>query len=232
MFDVFFFVAFPYIALLLLIGGTIYRAFSGFRTVARGRWRWSARGDLMWTTRSTGFFGRASIGPAALSLHWGILILFLAHIAGVIGGAANWPSWVGFFRWTGLFGGLLLLYGLVWAFIRRCTIAQVRSMSSAEDFIVLLFLIVIAGLGLYHSSVQLAFGVSYAVGPWLVGLFTLQPDARLLAEVSMTMKLHIIIASAFFAYLPFTKLVHLFSFPWSYATRPPISMRSYVGLKK
>jgi nitrate reductase gamma subunit len=165
-------------------------------------------------------------------LHWGLLILFVAHLVGVIGGAANWPAWVDFFRWVGLFGGLLAFYGLSWALVRRAGVPQVRSMSTAEDFIVLLFLLVIAGLGLYHAGVQLAFGVSYAVGPWLAGLFILQPDARLLAEVSLTMKLHIIIASLFLAYLPFTKLVHLFSYPFAYATRPPISMRSYVGLKK
>jgi nitrate reductase gamma subunit len=232
MFDVFFFVALPYIALLLLVGGSIYRAFSGFRTVARGRWTWGARGDLLWTTRSTGFFGRASIGPAALSLHWGLFILFVAHLVGVIGGAANWPAWVAFFRWTGMFGGVLVLYGLIWALARRLGISQVRAMSSAEDYIVLLFLIVIAALGLHHAAIQLAFGVSYAVGPWLVGLFTLQPNAGLLAEVSVTMKLHIIAASLFLAYLPFTKLVHLFSYPFAYAVRPPISMRGYVGLKK
>lgn len=232
MYDTFFFAGLPYVALLLLVGGSIYRAFTGLRTVARGRWRWSARGDLLWTTRSTGFFGRASIGPAALSLHWGLLILVIAHLVGVIGGASSWPTWVNAFRWSGMVGGLMVLYGLAWAFIRRCAIPQVRAMSRAEDYIVLVFLIAIAGLGLYHSAVQLAFGVSYAVGPWLVSLFRLQPDATLLAAVPMTMKLHIIIACVFFAYLPFTKLVHLFSYPLAYATRPPISMRSYVGLKK
>ena len=60
----------------------------------------------------------------------------------------------------------------------------------------------------------------------------LQVAFALVGPVHSTMKLHIIVAFVFFAYLPFTKLVHAFSFPFSYATRPPISMRSYVGLKK
>ncbi|HJO76727.1 MAG TPA: hypothetical protein QF658_04135, partial [Pelagibacteraceae bacterium] len=42
----------------------------------RGKWDLSVRGDYLWTTRSTGFFGRASIGPASLCLHWGLIILF------------------------------------------------------------------------------------------------------------------------------------------------------------
>jgi len=232
MFDVFLFVALPYIAILLFIGGSVYRAFSGFRTIARGQWAWSARGDLLWTTRSTGFFGRASIGPAALSLHWGLLLTILAHLVGFIGGWLNWTAWVEFFRWVGMFGGVLILYGAAWALVRRISVPQLRAMSTGEDYLVLVFLLVITGFGLYHAAIQLAFGVSYAVGPWFAGLFTLQPDVTLLAEVSLVMKLHIVVAFVFLAYLPFTKLVHLFSFPFAYITRPPISMRSYAGLKK
>jgi nitrate reductase gamma subunit len=45
-------------------------------------------------------------------------------------------------------------------------------------------------------------------------------------------KLHIIVAMLFFAYFPFTKLVHVFSYPFGYFTRSFISMRTYLGLKK
>jgi nitrate reductase gamma subunit len=232
MLDVFLFVALPYIAILLLVGGSIYRAFTGFRSIARGKWAWSARGDLLWTTRSTGFFGRASIGPAALSLHWGLFIILVTHVVGFIGGAAHWAAWVEFFRWAGMFGGVLVLYGAAWALVRRFSVPQLRAMSTAEDYLVLAFLLVITGLGLYHAAIQLAFGVSYAVGPWFAGLFTLQPDATLLADAPLVIQLHMIVAFVFLAYLPFTKLVHAFSFPFAYVTRPPISMRSYLGLKK
>lgn len=232
MVDNFFFVALPYIALLLLIGGSAYRAFTGVKTAFRGTLAWSARGDLLWTTRSTGFFGRASIGPAALTLHWGLVILVVTHVLGFVGGAGNWPLLIDFFRWAGMFGGILVLYGASWAFARRLIVPQLRAMSTLEDHIVLLFLIVITGLGLYHSAVQLAFGVSYAVGPWLVSLITLQPDGGLIAGASLVVKLHMITALLFLAYLPFTKLVHVFSYPFGYVTRPYISMRSYVGLKR
>lgn len=228
----FFFVALPYIALLLFIGGSIYRAFTGIKTAFRGRLDWSARGDLLWTTRSTGFFGRASIGPAVLSLHWGLVIVIVAHVLGFIGGSSGWPVLVDFFRWGGMFGGMLLLYGASWAFVRRLVSRQLRAMSTREDYIVLLFLMVIVGLGMYHSTVQLAWGVSYAVGPWFESLFTLQPNAELIAGAPFIAKLHMIVALIFLAYLPFTKLVHVFSFPFAYINRPYISMRRYVGLKR
>lgn len=232
MVDNFFFVGLPYIAILLFIGGSAYRAFTGVMTTFRGKLAWSARGDLLWTTRSTGFFGRSSIGPAALSLHWGVIIVIALHVAGFIGGAGNWPSLVDFFRWGGMFGGMLLLYGASWALVRRLTSCQLRAMSNLEDYILLLFLIVILGLGLYHSAVQLAFGVSYAVGPWFASIFKLQPDVGLVAGAPFVVKLHMIVIFVFMAYFPFTKLVHAFSYPWSYIIRPYISMRSYVGLKR
>ena len=230
--DNFFFVALPYITILLFFGGSLYRAFTGAKTAFRGKLTWSARGDFLWTTRSTGFFGRASIGPAALSLHWGLFIVIIGHVVGFVGGAGGWPLLVDFFRWSAMFGSVLLLYGASWALVRRLVSPQLRAMSTREDYAVLLFLIVSTGLGLFHSVVQVAFGVSFAVGPWLVGLFTFQPDAGLVAGASLVSKLHMITNFVFLAYLPFTKLVHVFSFPFGYLTRPSISMRSYVGLKR
>ncbi|MDP6645947.1 MAG: respiratory nitrate reductase subunit gamma [Rhodospirillales bacterium] len=232
MWDNFFFIGLPYITIILFFGGVIYRGLSGSMSGHRGKWDMTARGDYLWTTRSTGFFGRASIGPASLCLHWGIVILFLAHLIGFIGGAYNLADWVDFFRWVGLGGGILFLYGVIWAFVRRLVIPQVAAMSTPDDYVILLFLILISGFGLYQSAVELVFGVSYSAGPWIAGVFQLQPDAAMISGAPFTNKLHIILALLFFAYLPFTKLVHIFSYPFGYITRPLISMRRYVALKK
>lgn len=232
MFDHFFFVGLPYISLLFFIFGSLYRTFTGFKSFYRGRFEWSARGDFLWTTRSTGFFGRASIGPAVLCLHWGLIVLVVAHIIGFIGGAVGNPSLVEFFRWIGMFGCVLLLYGASWALVRRLSKRELRAMSSLEDYLVLLFLIVITGLGLYHSAITLTFGVSYAVGPWLVGLLTLCSDPNLLTTAPLAVRVHMIVNFIFFAYFPFTKLVHAFSYPFGYFARPYITMRSYASLKR
>jgi nitrate reductase gamma subunit len=232
MWDNFLFIGLPYISITLFFGGIIYRGFSASMSRHRGKWDWTARGDYLWTTRSTGFFGRASIGPASLCLHWGIIILFFAHIVGLIGGAYKLASWVDFFRWVGLAGGILFFYGIVWALVRRITNPQVEAMSTPDDYIILLFLIFISGLGLYQSAVQLVFGISYSAGPWLGSILKLQPDVSRIAGAPLINKLHIIFALLFFAYFPFTKLVHVISYPFGYITRPFISMRKYVALKK
>ncbi|MDP7065427.1 MAG: respiratory nitrate reductase subunit gamma [Arenicellales bacterium] len=232
MWDNFLFIGLPYVTAALFFGVIIYRGFSGMMSGHRGKWDWTVRGDYLWTTRSTGFFGRASIGPASLCLHWGILTLFIAHLVGFIGGAYNLASWIEFFRWVGLGGGILFLYGAGWAFIRRVIVPQIRAMSTPDDYIVLLFLIVIDGLGLYQAALKLVFGISYSVGPWLASIIKLQPEVTMIAGAPIINKLHIVVALLFFAYFPFTKLVHVFSYPFRYSTRSFISMRRYVGLKK
>jgi nitrate reductase gamma subunit len=232
MWDNFFFIGLPYITITLFFAGIIFRCFSGIVSGYRDKWQWGARGDYLWTTRSTGFFGRASIGPASLCMHWGLIILFFAHLAGFIGGAYNLASWVDFFRWAGLGAGVVFFYGIIFAFVRRLVILQVKAMSSLDDYIVLLFLIIIGGFGLYQSGVELVFGISYSAGPWIASIFRLQPDVSAIVGAPLVNKLHIIFALLFFAYFPFTKLVHVFSYPFGYITRPYISMRRYVALKK
>lgn len=223
--DNFLFIFLPYLAIVMFFGGTAYRAFSGRRA-------WSARGDFFWTTRSTGFFGRATIGPAALCLHWGLITLVIAHIVGFIGGAYFLTNWVAFFRWVGLFGGILFLYGVLWAFFRRITNRKLRAMSRMEDYNILILLLIVVGLGLYQSAIKLVFGISYLVGPWLGSLFRLQPDIQSIAVAPLLNKLHVIFALTFFVYFPFTKLVHLASYPFQYFFRNYISVRTYRGLKK
>ena len=55
------------------------------------------------TTRASGIFaGRDTLGLAAHLLHWGIFLVFLGHIAGLIGGIRGWGDWVGAFFWMGV----------------------------------------------------------------------------------------------------------------------------------
>ncbi|HJO76731.1 MAG TPA: respiratory nitrate reductase subunit gamma [Pelagibacteraceae bacterium] len=192
----------------------------------RGKWDLSVRGDYLWTTRSTGFFGRASIGPASLCLHWGLIILFVSHLIGFIGGSYNYSSWIEFFKWVGLGGGIIFLYGASWAFLRRIFIPQVKAMSTPDDYIMLLLLILIAALGVYQSAIEMVFGVSFLAGPWIASIFKLQPDVSAISAAPLINKLHIIIAFLFFAYFPFTKLVHFASYPFGYINRPYVSMRT------
>ena len=64
------------------------------------------------------------------------------------------------------------------------------------------------------------------VSPWVRGLLTFQPDPALMADVPLAFQLHILCALALFGLWPFTRLVHVFSAPLGYLTRPYIVYRT------
>ena len=69
-------------------------------------------------------------------------------------------------------------------------------------------------------SLVLAFSV------WFRSIFTLHPQAHLMADVPLSFKLHIIAGLLLFCIWPFTRLVHAVSAPVGYVARPPVVYRS------
>lgn len=208
----FLFAVFPYIALTLFIVVPIIRRM---------------RGGFTFTTRASGFIERPAMGIAALSFHWGIIILFLAHILGLIGGLATNMNMIDYFHWTGLVAGIFALYGFSLALIRRCVIPEMRAVSQVDDYIVLLLLVVIVGFGLYPVIADKSFGLSMTVAPWFKSIFLLSPDWAGMAGMPLTSKIHITGGFLLAAYFPFTKLVHMWTYPFNYFIRPFQSMRTY-----
>jgi nitrate reductase gamma subunit len=179
-----------------------------------------------WSTRASSMFGRRLLGVASLLLHWGLFLVLAGHLAGLIGGVLGSEGAIAFFYWSGLVGGFMVLAGSVTALYRRVTSPSVRAMSQPDDYIVHLFIIAIVGLALYQVIVHRIFGVAYTASSWAASLWTLHPQPGLMASVSLITKLHILLALTFFAYFPFTKLVHFWTFPINYFVRPNLSMRT------
>jgi len=179
-----------------------------------------------WSTRASGLFGRRLLGAASLLFHWGLLLVLLGHLSGLIGGVLGWDAAIGFFYWAGLLGGIMVLVGSALALYRRLTSPEVRAMSQAEDYVVHVFIIGIVSLALYQVLVHRIFGIAYGASSWAASLWTLSPQPELMASASLLTKLHVLLALTFFAYFPFTKLVHFWTFPINYFVRPRLSMRT------
>ena len=64
------------------------------------------------------------------------------------------------------------------------------------------------------------------VSVWFRGIFRLDPHPELMAAAPIGFQLHALAAFALFALWPFTRLVHVFSAPLGYLTRPYIVYRS------
>lgn len=178
------------------------------------------------TTRASSLFDRRRLGRASLLLHWGLVVLFLGHVAGFLGGLAGLGSWITFFLWAGLAGGVAALIGSALALWRRFAVPEVRAMSRWDDYVVHGFLLAILGLGLYQVIVHRIFGVAYTASAWLATVIQLAPQPALMASATLVSKLHVLLAFTFFGIFPFTKLVHFWTYPVFYLTRPYQSVRT------
>ncbi len=208
----FFFIVLPYVALTLFIVVPIIRR---------------RRGGFGFTTRASGFFERPSMGIASVAFHWGIITLFVAHIFGLIGGLTLSAAWVDAFHWIGLAAGLATIYGASLALLRRIVVPELRAVSRHDDYLVLALLIAILSLGLYPVVVDKTFGLSMTAAPWVESIVKLSPEVGGMAGLPLVTKLHVILATIFIAYFPFTKLVHVWTVPLGYLVRPYQSMRTY-----
>jgi len=180
------------------------------------------------TTRASGMFGRRGQGIAMHLFHWGLFLVLIGHLAGLIGVTLGLsPFWVKpFFYWSALTGGLMTLAGAVFALIRRIMTPEVRAMSQLDDYVVLLLLIAILSIALYQVLVVKAFGFVYAVAPWFTSIWAFSPDPSLMVGASLLTKIHVFLALTLFAYFPFTKLVHFWTLPVNYFVRPYQVMRT------
>lgn len=179
-----------------------------------------------WSTRASSLFASRSLGVASLLMHWGLLLVLVGHIFGLFGGLLGAKAPIDFFYWSALVGGLMVLAGSILALGRRIVVPAVRAMSQPDDYLVHVFLIPIVSLALYQVVIHRVFGVAYTASSWVASFWTLSPQPELMNSASLLSKLHVLLALAFFAYFPFTKLVHFWTFPINYFVRSPQSMRT------
>jgi len=179
-----------------------------------------------WSTRASSLFQRQSLGLASTLLHWGLLLVLVGHLIGLFGGLLGSEASIQAFFWTGLVGGVFVLLGSLLALWRRLRIPEVRAMSQHDDYVVHLFLILIVGIRLYQVIAHRIFGIAYNASSWVASLWRFDPQPELMASASVLTQLHVFLALTFFAYFPFTKLVHAWTYPVNYFVRPYQSMRT------
>lgn len=178
------------------------------------------------TTRASGLFGRNLLALASLLFHWGIILLFVGHLVGLVGGVLGSGAWVNGFYWIGLVGGLMAICGSVLALLRRHFVPEVRAMSKLDDYLVHYLLIGIIGIGLYQSLVHRIWGVAFAGSAWFASLWRFQPEPELMAGAGLLTQIHVFLGLVLAAYFPFTKLIHVWTYPINFFVRPYQSMRT------
>jgi len=203
---------FPYVAIALIVVVTTWRYFSN---------------RFSYSSLSSQFLESRQLFWGSVPWHYGILVVLGGHLVSFLiprqilaWNGVPWRLYV--LEVSALAFGLLALLGLVMLIYRRATNARIRQVTSTMDVVLLLVLLVQVVAGLW-TTIFFRWGSSWYAGfavPYLWSVFKLSPDPSLVANLPFMVKLHIFGAFSIVALLPFTRLVHLLSFPLTYVWRP------------
>ena len=210
--NLFLFVGIPYIAVAVAIVGTIVRY----------------RSDrFSFSSQSSQFLENRSLFWGSNAWHYGILIVLFAHVAALLVAGA-WatlvsnPTRLYILETIGVGVGLLAFFGLLVLVLRRLVNPRVQSVTSRADWLLLVVLLAQVGLGLYISIVY-RWGSDWYLHtavPWLHSLAKLQPDASTMTVLPWSVKLHALGGFILLMIFPYTRLVHIVTYPISYLWRP------------
>ncbi len=212
--NTFFFGIYPYIAVIVMILGSILRY---------------DRDPYSWKADSSQLLGRKGLRLGSNLFHVGILLLFFGHLFGLL--TPHW-AYEPFITASqkqmlamvagGIFGGLAFV-GMVILIWRRTTNDRVRATTKFMDMAILLILFVQLVLGLLTipQSAQHPDGSSMiAMAEWAQHIVTFRPGAAdFIQPQHWIFKLHIVLGLTIFLIFPFTRLVHIFSAPFKYLFR-------------
>jgi len=207
---------YPYIALAVLIVGSVIRY---------------DREPYTWRSGSSQLLRRKQLVWGSVLFHIGVLFIFAGHLVGLLTpivlfdalgishGAKQLLAVV-----AGGIAGIMAIIGASLLVHRRLFDARVRTASSTSDtlIIILLWLQLALGLATIPLSLQHLDGHEMTkFMSWAQGIFTFDMQASsYIADVSPVFKLHLLLGLTILLLFPFTRLVHMLSAPVRYLWRP------------
>ncbi|WJZ02350.1 respiratory nitrate reductase subunit gamma [Corynebacterium freiburgense] len=222
--ETFLWVAFPWLSFAVFIIGTVWR------------WHYDQFG---WTTKSSQIYESKLLRLSSPVFHYGMLGVIAGHVVG-LAIPKSWTLTLGISQhayhflaaYIGSLFGLAAVIGLIGLLYRRFVVRTVHLATTIGDKIMYLLLSIAIVLGFYATVSTQIFGTAEGydyretISPWLRSVFAFQPQPELMADVPLAFKLHIIAGLMLIIAWPFTRLVHVFSAPVGYSTRPYVVYRS------
>jgi nitrate reductase gamma subunit len=130
----------------------------------------------------------------------------------------------------GAISGFMTLTGVAILIYRRRTTGPVFSATTRNDkaMYVLLVATLVVGLGTTVLGNLTGHPHDYrqTVAPYFRSVFYLHPHVDLITQAPLGFQIHVLLAWVLIAAWPFTRLVHVFSAPVGYLTRPYIVYRT------
>jgi len=202
----------PYVAIIIAILVTPIRYFTR---------------RFSYSSLSSQFLETKQLFRGSVPWHYGIVYVLVGHIVGFLipRSVLAWngvPIRLYVLEITALAAGLTALWGLVNLIIRRVTNSRIRAVTSKMDVLLLLVLIAQVVTGVLIAMLY-RWGSTWYAGvmvPYLYSIIKLQPNIQLVENLPFIVQLHVIVAFALTILLPFSRLVHFLSIPFSYLWRP------------
>ncbi len=224
--DVFLWGILPYMMVVILVGGLIWR------------YRYDQFG---WTTRSSQLYESRLLRIGSPLFHFGILIVIFGHLMGLVV-PESWTEAIHISEGAyhavalslGSVAGFATLAGIVILIYRRRTTGPVFMATTKNDktmYVVLVAALVTGLVTTVLSALDPSPDQNYreTVAPWFRSLFVFQPDIAAMSAAPLSFHIHTLMGMALFILWPFTRLVHAFTAPLQYLFRPYIVYRSRGG---
>lgn len=206
---------YPYIALAVFLLGSLIRF---------------EREQYSWRSGSSQLLRRKQLIVGSVLFHVGILFLLVGHTVGLLTPQAIYglvitaPQKQLLAIVSGGAAGALCFVGLTMLLHRRLFDERIRATSSTADIAILglLWLQLVLGLLTIPFSLGHLDGhVMLQLSHWAQAVVTFQADAAShLDGVAPVFKAHILLGLTLFVAFPFSRLVHVWSAPVTYAFRP------------
>jgi len=210
--NIFLFIVLPYLAIAILLIGSIYRYRTNGFTVS---------------SLSSEFLEGRTLFWGSQPFHWGLMFLFFGHLIAFLipRSVLAWnsePLRLIILEVSAFAFGLSVLFGLCALIYRRFSNPRIRTVTSKMDMFLLALLLLqtITGLLIAYSSRWGSSWFAAVLTPYLWSIFALNPDITAVSMTSWYIKTHIAGAFVLFLIIPFTRLIHLLVYPLPYLWRP------------
>lgn len=209
---IFFFVVLPYLALLTLLLGSIYRyCYSGFQV----------------SSLSSQFLESKQLYFGNRPFHWGLIFLFFGHLTAFLvpRSVLAWnqvPVRLQILEFTALAFGFIVLTGLILLIIRRIKTKRLHVVTTRMDIFVYLLLLVQVVSGLW-TAYFFRWGSSWfamVLTPYLYSILKFNPDVAAVTQLPFMVRVHIVSAFILVGMIPFTRFMHFLVYPFAYLWRP------------
>jgi nitrate reductase gamma subunit len=201
----------PYAAVTIAIGGGIAR----YRI-----------DRFSYSSQSSQFLENRTLFWGSVAWHYGILFVLAAHVLALM----FWDPWAIMvsepgrlyaFEVIGLSLSFLAVGGLAVLILRRLFNSRISTVTTRMDWVLLVLLFVQVALGIW-IALGYRWGSDWHVHtivPWLQSLFKLNPKIEFVTVLPVVVKVHAILGFFLIALFPFTRLVHVVTYPVTYLWR-------------